>query len=251
MKNIHKLLIAALALFIFACEGDSRNEGLPDFGTGQGGSMARFTISGNFLYAVDNNKLISFNITNPGETIKESEVELGFDIETIYSFEGYLLVGSQTGMHILSINNPAKPEYISNYTHVTACDPVVAKGNYAYVTLRTGTNCWGVNELHILDISDVEDPTNVNTISMINPHGLGIGNYNLLFVCEGEFGLKVFDITEPVSPELLYHYEGFHAYDVIPHANHLIMTGDNGIMQFEYTADTIFKISEIAVVGKE
>ena len=37
---------------------------------------------------------------------------------------------------------------------MTSCDPVVVQGDYAFVTLRGGTECQGFsNQLDIIDIS--------------------------------------------------------------------------------------------------
>ena len=50
---------------------------------------------------------------------------------------------------------------------------------------------------------------------MQNPHGLGIDE-SLLFICEGEFGLKTFDAKDPleIDQNLLAFFEERHAYDV-------------------------------------
>jgi hypothetical protein len=46
--------------------------------------------------------------------------------------------------------------YASTYSHIASCDPVVAQGDYAYVTLSTnGTRCWcGVNQMDVIKISN-------------------------------------------------------------------------------------------------
>ena len=101
--------------------------------------MARFSIVNNYLYTVNNSQLTSFNITTANNPVKTATQTVGWNIETIYPFSNKLFIGSMTGMFIYDISNPATPVAQGQFTHVRSCDPVIADGNYAYVTLRGGT----------------------------------------------------------------------------------------------------------------
>ena len=70
---------------------------------------------------------------------------------------------------------------------------------------------------------------------MRNPHGLGLDS-NVLFVAEGEFGLKVFDVSDiyDIDNQLLSEIKDYHAFDVIPFNQVLIMIGEDGLYQFDY-----------------
>ena len=204
---------------------------------GIGGSMARFAITGNHLYAVDDWQLYVFNIVNPADPDLGNKIDLGWGIETIFPYKQNLFIGANNGMHIYDNSNPSEPAYLSSFTHATACDPVVVNDDYAFVTLRSGNACEGfVNQLDVVDIRDLNSPTLVKTYPMDNPHGLGIDGDNL-FLCEGEFGLKVFDIEDlqEISDNLIKHIDDVHAFDVIPFQNNLIMVGQDGLYQFDYT----------------
>ena len=84
-----------------------------------------------------------------------------------------------------------------------SCDPVIADEKYAYVTLRTGTTCNGVNNrLEILDIANINSPSLVKTYEMTNPHGLSKDG-NLLFVCDGANGLKVYNASDVNNLKLI------------------------------------------------
>jgi hypothetical protein len=224
-------LLVIAALGFNSCNSDNISPG----GGGQGGSMARFAIAGKYLYVVDTRKMHVFDLANPALPVKVGAITLGFDIETIFPYEDKLFIGSMTGMHIYSITDPAKPAFLSTYSHVTSCDPVVVQGNLAYVTLRSGTGCMrGVNQLEILDISNATQPTLVSTYQMSNPFGLGIDG-TTLFVCEGAFGLKVLNVADPRNIQEIGRMEGVDAYDVIPRNKNLIMTGNNGVFQYNYS----------------
>src|SRR5690606_11985836 len=112
----------------------------------------------------------------------------GWGIETIFPFDNKLFIGSTTGMHIYDIGNPASPEAMAVYNHVTACDPVIVNEKYAFVTLRSGNFCQpGTDLLEVIDIEDPYHPRLLKSYPMENPHGLGLSGDNL-YVCEGNHG---------------------------------------------------------------
>lgn len=214
-------------------------------GSGTGGSMARFTISEGHLYTVDDSNLRSFDISDPQSPEKINEMNVGWGIETIFPYRKKLFLGAKNGMHIYAINKPASPTHISTYRHITSCDPVVVSGDFAYVTLRDLTDCRGnVNQLEIVDISNIEQPRLHRTYTMASPHGLGIDG-DRLFICEGEYGLKSFEVnnaqTSP-SINLKGHLQDFHAYDVIPFDNTLLTIGEDGLYQFDYSGNQPFDL---------
>ncbi len=217
-------------------------------GIGQGGSMARFAISGNFLYAVDHSSLITLDISASTPVVGNKE-NIGWMIETIFPYQDHLFIGSQSAMYIYSIANPSSPVETSVYNHLTSCDPVVVEGKYAFVTLREGNICpRGVNRLEVIDIEDINNPLEVASYSMQSPHGLGIdGDY--LFVSEGESGLKIMDATDPLDIKLIRNITDIKTFDVIPFNNVLMITGESGIIQYDYSdINNISHLSTIPVI---
>jgi len=247
MKTRIYLLLASL-LLIQACQTTGSDSPTP--GTGVGGSTARFTISGNTLYTVSNTALQAYDISNSSNPQKGSKTPLGFGVETISPYKNNLFIGTQTGMYIFD-TNAGNPKQLSLYTHILSCDPVVAQGNYAYVTLRSGTNCRNqsvsVNSLEVIDISDLAKPRLVRSYPMTNPHGLGADS-TLLFVGEGDFGMRVMDISNPMDIKELEYFYDTKTYDVIPNQKLLIVTGPKGIYQYSYADLTTLKLlSQIPV----
>lgn len=238
MKNhILCALISCLTLFLFSCtdSNDVSPNSRVDGGTGQGGSMARFAITGDYLYVVDHSSLHVYALVDPRQPVKTTEVSLGVDIETIFPSGDKLYIGSMDGMHIYDITTPEEPVHLSTYQHIRSCDPVVVQGDLAYVTLRAATVCGGgVNRLDIINISDPVYPQLINSYEMENPFGLGIDG-NTLFVCEGELGLKVLNVADPQNIQLIRRIDNMHAFDVIPVNNNLILTGNNGVFQYDYS----------------
>jgi hypothetical protein len=202
---------------------------------GMGGSMARFSIVNSFLYTVSTTSLDVYNISNPLSPTFTSKVQLGWGIETIYPFKNKLFIGSNTGMFIYDISNPSQPAKQGQFTHVRTCDPVIADDNYAYVTLRTGTGCPGAtNQLDVLDIRDIFQPSLVKTYPMTNPHGLSKDG-NVLFICDGKQGLKVYNASNPNSISLVKHISGPNTYDVIAWKGVAIVSASDGLYQYDYS----------------
>ncbi len=216
-------------------------------GTGQGGSLARFKIVEDYLYAVDSHNINVFNISDLENPQNLDDVYAGFDIETIFYNGTYLFLGSMRGMYIYDITDPAVPSLISEFEHGTACDPVVVDGDYAYVTLRGGNWCGATESgLFIVDISDIQNPELAVQYPMDGPYGLGVKDEKL-FVCDGDSGLKVYDKTDVNDLVELNHFENIVTFDVIPLENHLIMVGDGVLYQYEYLDNDIKLISQIGL----
>lgn len=204
--------------------------------TGIAGSMSRFAIQNDWLYAVSTFSLNVINIASSNQPVKANKIQLGFNTETIYPFQDKLFIGSQTGMSIYSVSNPSTPSYISGFAHARLCDPVIADDNYAFVTLRsTGNICVGTqNELDVIDISNINSPHLMNTILLTQPHGLSKDG-NTLFVCDGNAGLKIFDASTPYFPKLIQTIPLPETFDVISHNGIALVSAKDGLYQFDYS----------------
>ncbi|NEN24381.1 hypothetical protein G3O08_12790 [Cryomorpha ignava] len=205
--------------------------------TGIGGSMAQFTVTGNFLYVLRPASITSFNLGSDLCPQQSSVTPVGWNAETIFPYNNHLFLGTSSGMMIFNLNNPSTPEYVSAISHLTACDPVVVQDNRAYVTVRSGTACQGfINQLMVIDISDYNAPALLAEYNLTNPHGLGIDG-NTLFICDGSAGLKVFDAADDmtITDHLISHYQQINTFDVIPYNDVLIMSAKEGIYQYDYS----------------
>ncbi|MDR2388357.1 MAG: hypothetical protein LBD89_01035 [Tannerellaceae bacterium] len=249
--------ILALTALLTGCEIASTTSpgSSADTSPGQAGSMARFALTGDYLYTVDRYRLKTFDVSdaaNP-QSPNGKEQYMDFGIETIFPLDSLLFLGSQTGMYIYSITRPDFPRMLGYVSHITACDPVVASGNYAYVTLNSESIHCGrsVNELHVYELSDLQNPRLVHTESALkHPKGLGV-DQNRLFVCDN--GLKVYDVTNPAQPLLMDDISdipetsGAESYDVIPIDGLLLLISDKGLYQFDYTGRKLSFVSKLPV----
>ncbi len=246
MKYLSLYLSGFLCLLIIflgtSCNNESANAVASgqNSATGKGGSMARFTIVNSTLYVVDQSALNVFSLNTPNRPEYLKQINLGFGVETIYPYQNNLFIGTQTGMYILDNQDVENPKVLSTYQHIRSCDPVVVQGKYAYVTMRAGTNCnRGLRQLDVVDISDLRSPKLVKSYPMTNPYGLGIDG-NSLFVCDN--GLKFFDVTNPTILQLTNHISEINGYDVIPNQGTLLVTGSDGLFQYDYKGNLVSKI---------
>ena len=244
MKPIIYLLFLAVILLSCDKSDSSVAPGPNNNGTsGTGGSLARFAISGNTLYVVDQNSLRTFDIKNATDPKPSATVSMGLGIETVFPYDNHLFIGAADAMHIYDITQPTQPKSVSTYSHFVGCDPVVVQGNYAYVTLRT-TGCrpgFSNNTLDIIDISNLSQPQVVNMLNLTSPYGLGVRN-NALFVCEGANGLRVFDVSDPTQPEQKSQLTDIKTFDVIPLPESLLVIGEDGFLQYDYSDLTDLKL---------
>ena len=200
------------------------------------------------MYALDNNMLRTFSISDPLNVVSGQLTYLSWNSETIFPADGYLYIGTTSGMMIYNTSDPSNPQWEGSISHARACDPVVVQGNYAYVTVRSGGPCGGdVNELDIVDISSKSNPWIVATVDMHNPHGVGVDG-NTLFVCDAEKGLKVYNAADPntIDQNLIKCFGNIQAVDIIPMNGVAMVIGEEGIYQYDYADPAnLIKLSEI------
>lgn len=223
-------------LFLFGCEKESADSSAIGGPTGQGGSLARFTIVGNYLHTVDKEALKVFDISNAAQPLYQRSVPVGFEIETIFPFGDKLFIGSTSVVHIFSIADPSRPEKLSvavSPNVIRRCDPVVAKDTVAFATLRANGDCGGTGSiLAVYDIKDITAPVQKGQYPVGEPYGLGYSG-NVLYVCDRLSGLMVFDITEPYNPLLVRSVPDVQPVDVIPFNNVLIVWTATGMALYD------------------
>lgn len=234
-------------VFLSSADGSfpTRKTSVAPNSTGIGGSMARFTIANNYLYALDDNKLDIVSLANPIAPQPNNEIDLGWLPETLFPNGNTLFVGTRNGMYIYNISSPSSPSLLSTFEHIVSCDPVVVEGDYAYVTLYSG-GCGDINQLEVVDISNLSAPSLVKVYPFTNPHGLGIDN-GVLFICDGAEGLKIFDASDvnTITDKQLAHYPAINALDVIPYNGVAMMIGSDGLYQYDYS-----NIQDIKLLSK-
>ncbi len=254
-----------LSMFLVGCGGGSGGSSASDGNTGtggsgattgKGGSMARFAISGDYLYTLNKKEITAFDISKPDKPLPYTNDSVPWDVETLFSYGDYLFIGAEGGVYVYNKPTPSSGmELKATYSHVRSCDPVVIEDGFAYVTLNNGSSCRVQGGKNALEVLDVQDPLNPkisknsqgqeNSKNMIDPKGLGVDG-DILFVCDGVGGLKVFDInktenneTNTTTVDLRFNrastIDEVDCYDVIPYNKNLIVSNGKDVRQYDYT----------------
>ncbi|MBE7174144.1 MAG: hypothetical protein INR73_26450 [Williamsia sp.] len=204
--------------------------------TGTAGSMAAMVLLNNYLYAITEPHSVGIvNISNEAAPAKAGNMSVGFDLQTIYPFQDKLFLGSASGMYMLDVSDPVHPKNIGQFSHGRACDPVITDGSYAYVTLHAGTNCGGAsNELNVIDVQNILKPNLVKTYQLTKPTGLSKDG-DLLFICDGSDGVKLFNAADPAGLKLLQQIQCTDPYDVIAANKRALVVTKEGLNQYDYS----------------
>lgn len=229
------LFCFTIAIVFFSCEKNSADSASATSGVGKGGSLAKFTIVGNYIYAVSSHYLYTVDISNPSAPVKVNQSLLGFDMETIYPFKNNLFIGSRTGLYIYSIDTASKPRLIGEAKHGRSCDPVVANDSVSYSTLKGNSFCGpATSGLYVYDIKNINNSLLKKTITINEPVGLGLAG-SALYVCNSGGGMNVYDVSAPYNPIEKQTITGGYFIDVIPYNDLLICWTKDGIRLYDIT----------------
>jgi hypothetical protein len=235
MKYLNFLIL----LLVFIGCSDEGNNTETSSTEGQGGSLAIFALKNDYLYTVDDQNLNVFSLINSAKPTKVNTVNVGFNIETLFSNDHYLYIGSRNGMFIYDIQNPENPTLLSSVQHFTSCDPVIANGTHAFVTLHSNNNCGNnINVLQVYEIADQNNPLLIHQRNLTNPKGIGL-YHNFLIVCDDE--LKIFDIQNPIEPVLVKAINK-NCFDVIINGNDLFTIGEQSLTRFTLDENDITNV---------
>jgi len=263
-KNIIQPIHFYSTLFLialFTSCGDDSNLSAPvgENGSGVGGSFARFMVVGDFMYTVDTEHIKTLDLSNPADPTQINVQEIATGIESIFRLGERLFIGSSTGLFLYTIGADGIPEKQGEFLYsnfdfpIFPCDPVVANDSIAFVSLNSVILVEGcrrdvpvsVNTLNLFDVKDIQNPVLISQTEMDDPQGVGIDG-DLLFLCENEFGLKIFDISDPYNLQVVDVLEGVNVHDVIPLNGLLLLVGETNVYQVDYTErENIHVISSI------
>jgi hypothetical protein len=204
--------------------------------TGTNGSTSRFAIVNNYLYTVGSIYLTTFDISNSFEPASASSVQVDWHVETIYPLKDKLFIGTNNGVYMYDISStPGSPVPAGQFTHVRGCDPVIADNDYAYVTINDSSACLGFNnELQVVSIKDLANSFLVQSYQLTHPVGLSKDG-NLLFVCDGKDGLKIYNTDDVSNLQLIKQSKDAETYDVIAENGLAIVLAKDGVYQYDYS----------------
>lgn len=211
------------------------------------GTVNRIAYTNDHLYIINRTQM--FTLSDETELELISKENAGWAMETLFPFEDNLFIGTESGMLVYSVAEGSSPQFFSSFDHAQACDPVLPKGNVAYVTLRSGTQCQGfTNELDVVNISNLASPSLANVVELETPYGMAVSG-NTLFVGQGENGISMLNITDELNPILFNQDPSVEAYDIISHPtddSRILIAGTQGIDQYQIGDD----VKDLTLIGQ-
>ena len=248
MKSTFYFLLITLFLLSACSKDDVASNGE---GSTNSGSYATMLTISNFLYVVNKTQITTLDVSNPGKPVEVNKQEVGFDIESLYHHQGLLLIGSANNMYIYRIGTDGIPvrESTTQYNEafgedMCTSDPIVVKGNIAYVTLSSTVEvCRGfllINELRVYDIQDFKSPKLLKTVNMSTPKGLGLGKHHL-FICDQTDGLVVYNLDNPIDPIKVKTFGGFEGFDLIVNDDILVVVAKDELLQYDISDESNIK----------
>jgi hypothetical protein len=229
----YPFLLPLICVFFWQCTKSST--AAVGSAAGQGGSLARFAIVGNYIYAVDDQQLHVWDIRDGANPVEIKKIAAGFSIETIYPLNDKLFLGSSSAVYIFDISDPSDPKKLSTAISPSTlrhCDPVVAKDTVAFATLRSNGPCGGIRSiLAVYDIRDISNPVEKGSLGFPEPYGLGYSG-DILYVCDKMLGLVVLDISNAWYPVQIGSVRDGDYVDVIPYGSVLICWTSDGMILY-------------------
>ncbi|MDQ6480402.1 hypothetical protein [Dyadobacter sp. LHD-138] len=214
-------------------------------------SVTRFAFEDKFLYSIVNwGSFGVFDLGIPAKPVSKNRINTESTLFSIVAYRNKLFLGSQSGTVLYDNTDPAMPKKISNFPQGAPCDQVTIQDDIAYVTTRTSSFCGSIaNKLDVIDISDSKVPKRVKSYRMENPRATLV-DFPTLYLCEGESGLKVFDVRDPmeIDKHLLSVKKDIVAYGVVSLGKTILVTGKDCFYQFDTTNPAALReISKIPI----
>lgn len=251
-RQVNWLVLLGMC-FLAACSLDVFNEE----SQGQSGSLTRFIVHNGYMYSLNPNEVVTFELQQDGKPVEKHRLVLDYGLETVLIYEGVMYLGSRNGLYIIDISNPAKPVLISETTRPTqlfgGCDPVSVKDSIVFSTVKVIENICGINNamsaLLVYLVNDLSNPELIGTYAMSRPNGLGYKE-DVLFVCDdGQNEIVLYDIHDPGDlKELQWAIPVKDPVDLIVYQDRLLVSTDTDF--HFYDIQDITDIRPLGIISK-
>lgn len=174
------------------------------YGVNWGGSPSEVRIAGNYIYlSCSSTGLLIIDISDPTTPFEVSRINNNVSIYSSVAENDYLYCAAyewtgQSFLRIYDISQPQNPELFSEIPIPNSIKTLDKQDSYIYAV---GSS----NLLYTYNVVDLDTPTLAYTMELGSSGKQVICNGNRLIVL-GEQNLKVFNINDPVNPQLAGYY---------------------------------------------
>ncbi|MBA2661670.1 MAG: hypothetical protein H0U74_05205 [Bradymonadaceae bacterium] len=196
----------------------SPKAGMPQGGSGGAGSLSQMMVFGSTLYVLSGTAgasaglLTTFDVSAPRHPRISHIIRLNNGPEALQRHDNLLLVAGRDAVVTASLGVASQPRLLGEFRQDCPVnyDPVVMQGSIAYRTIiidNPRNRC--TSRLEVIDLSQAHQPVLRTTYPIARPRGLAVLGERL-FVADEANGVRVFDITDPVTPTLAatWHVRG-------------------------------------------
>jgi len=227
-------LLLFFALFLFSCEkSDSLDS---SSGSSKSGSTASMIIYQGYMYVLDNDAIRVMTLADPKNPTIVTKLSIGPGNETLFAYKTHLFVGNNSGMKVVDITDPTHPILVVDIPQFQSHDPIVVRNDTAFQTRH-----WGEEDgshggtLLIYDVTEPSNPWQIGNLNLEFPLGLDYKD-DILFVCNGRFGLDILSLKITDRPELINTITSVNVRDCIVLDNRLVCQSGSGLIIFDITA---------------
>lgn len=169
---------------------------------GTSGVVKDLILGNGVLYALTDDGLVIYDITNPNQPIEQGRVE--YDLyfssgEKLFLGDGIIMAYKDTLLAFIDISNPAAPSLLGKYEAEQNILDLVVKDNFLFLILEGTGNYvlsgYGGN-IFVMDLSDLQSLTQVARLSVDTTKMVLSSDQRFLYIFTVNRGLQVFDIQD-------------------------------------------------------
>ncbi|MBD3192895.1 MAG: hypothetical protein GF308_19805 [Candidatus Heimdallarchaeota archaeon] len=165
------------------------------------GSIDNFIVGGNYCFLTSINDLLIYNITNPGNIEKVSQLAFNnLYLEKLFHSMNYLFIIDNSYLfQVYDIQNISNPKRIHRESTGEVQGVTISNG-IAYLSK-------GLSGLVILNVTDVENPTKIHQLTLDKAIKKVIIIDQLAFLGCGKDGLLIYNIQNLMNPIKLGEFD--------------------------------------------
>ena len=142
-----------------------------------------------YAYLVDLTSLWVVNITDPTHPAVASSLQVAGGIKDLEIDGAYAYMATHSGLHVVDVTDPHRPTPAGFFSTRLSAQELVLDGAFAYLA--------DYETLYLLDLATPSAPREVTRFPLAGLVGRMRRVEELLYVANGEFGLRVFSIASP------------------------------------------------------
>ncbi len=246
-------------------------------------SAENLIVSGDYVYvACRENGIAVVNILDPvspflaGTKLTGNALDLAVDRNTLYVADG------DSGLKIMDVSDARFPDRIASLSD-SGSYALYMSGNQLFSADTNALNVFdrsdsrnlqniktypigGIRDLEIIDtrlytvssdegfiitdITDITNPFRLSSFKLNSPLAVSVKD-NFAYIADGNSGLKIINVSNPVKPVIFDSYTSEPAVDLKPAGDNLVVAGSNGLTAIQtYLKGVSFSTGKDSFPGK-